>query len=107
VFGEALACLAPRRSGELDRLRAIAHGDTGVKAVAEDGQHRTVLRKHLGYEPGYAVLFRHACQALDEDRPKTPIVQMIGDLNRDFRARIVELEIESMTDEHASLIVGE
>jgi hypothetical protein len=44
---------------------------------------------------------------LDEDRPKAPIVQMIGDLNRDFRARVVELDIKSMTDEYASLIVGE
>lgn len=32
---------------------------------------------------------------------------MIGDLNRDFRAGVVEPDIECMTDEYASLIVGE
>jgi hypothetical protein len=52
-------------------------------------------------------------QALDQDRPEAAIVEVVGNLDGDFRAlliqlaRLIQLDVGGVTDEHAGLVTGD
>jgi hypothetical protein len=104
---EALPCQSPRRGGKRDHLNPSTKCDPGVKSVPEDVQHQAVLWQHLSHELCDAALLGDRRQSLEENRPQAAIMEMIGDLDRDFRARLVELSTGGVSDEHTHLIVGE
>ncbi len=66
-----------------------------------------VFREDLGHETGDSMLLGDHRQALDQDRPQTAAVEVIGYLDRDFRARAIELNVEGVSDQQPGLIVGD
>jgi DNA-binding NarL/FixJ family response regulator len=64
---------------------------TPIEALSKDIQHRVVFREHLSNEVRDPTLLGDDRQALDQDRAETAIVEVVGDLNGDFRPRLVEL----------------
>lgn len=84
----------------------MAH-HTSIESFTEDIQHRAVLTEHLSHEMRDPMLLGDDRQALDEDRPKPATVEMISDLDRDFSARLIELDVCGMPDEHALLVMGD
>ena len=105
---ETFARQAPARGEELDSLlRPFLAYHTPIEALSKDIQHRVVFGEHLGHEVRDPTLLGDHRQALDQDRAETAIMEVIGDLDGDFRPRLVELDIGGMPDEQAQLVMGD
>jgi hypothetical protein len=78
-----------------------------LEAISKDVQHLVILRQHIGDEAGDSPPLRTSGQQLDEERPKTAPVQVVGYLDRDFRALLVELDVDRVTDERAGFFMGD
>ena len=89
---EALVRQPPAGGKELDSLLgALVVDYTRIEALAKDIQHRPVFTQHLRDEMSDPALLGDGRQSLDQDRAEAAAVQVVGDLDRDFRAGRVEL----------------
>jgi hypothetical protein len=66
-----------------------------------------VVAEYLSNELTDPMLFGHVRQPLDKYRPEALVMEVISDLDRDFGARLVELGIDSMSDERTRHVLGE
>jgi len=98
---------SPARGEELDPLlRPIVAYHTPIEALSKDIQHRPVFTENLGYEMRDPTLLGDDRQLFDEDRPEAAAVEMIGDLDRDFRPRAIQLDIQGVSDHRPHLVMG-
>ena len=86
-------------------VRPLLAYHTPIEALSKDIQHRLVLGEDLGHEVRDPTLLGDHRQALDQDRAETAIMEVVGDLDRDFRPRLVELDVGGMADEQAELVM--
>ena len=77
-----------------------------IESFSKDIQHRAVFREHLGHEMRDPTLLGNDRQALDEDRPQAAAVEVISNLDRDFSACLVEIDVGGVPYEHALLVMG-
>ncbi len=105
---EALTCQPPTRGEKLNSLlRSLAANHAPIKTLSKHIQHRAIFTEHLSHEMRDPTLLGDNRQTLDERRPEATAVQVISDLDRDFGARLVELDIGGVPDEDAQLVMGE
>jgi hypothetical protein len=84
---KALARQAPPRGEELNSLLGpLVKYHSPIEALPKDIQHRMIFREHFSHEMRDPTLLSYDCQALDQDRPEAAIVEVVGDLNGDFRS---------------------
>jgi hypothetical protein len=76
-----------------------------IEALSKDIQHRAVFRQHLSHEMRDPTFLGDSRQPLNQDRPEAATVEVIGDLDRDFRTLLIELDVGGVTDEHARLVM--
>ncbi len=108
ALSKALACQPPARGEELNSLlRSLVANHATIEALSKYIQHRAVFTEHISHEIRDPAPLSDNRQMLDEHRPETTTVQVIGDLDRDFGARLIELDIGGVPDEHAQLVMGE
>jgi len=107
IWSEAFAGQTPARGKELDSLlRPLVAYYVSIESFSKDIQHRAVFREHLGHEMRDSTLLGDDCQALEENRPEATAVEVIGDLDCDFGACLIELDVGGVPYEHALLVMG-
>jgi hypothetical protein len=76
-----------------------------IEAFSKDIQHRPVFTQNLSDEMCDSTLLGDNRQALDENGAQAATVEVVSDLDRDFRAGLSELDVGGVPYEHAGLVV--
>jgi hypothetical protein len=81
--------------------------DAPIETLSKYVQHRAIFTEHLSHEMCDPTLLSDDRQTLDEHCPETTTMQVIGDLDRDFGVRFIELDVDGVPDELAQFVMGE
>ena len=90
---------SPGGGWEFDEVETFAPADVGVEALAEHIEHRPVVAEDLGDEGLDSGRLGELCEPLDQDRPKSLAVQVVGDLDGDFGGLGREADRDGVPDD--------